>query len=125
MTKHEEYRKELIEILEMAKKEGLKCFICKNTDYNYGYLVTENDNVLCISTNAIWGFDLSLEYIPSRNNGSGCCCNKEPVFDISIDTIREMEKEGLAFARRLGAKLYINSEQFFTDKWHKESVMKV
>lgn len=48
MTRIEENREFLKEAFLEAKEAGMKCYLCKNPDYCYGYIVTENDNVLCV-----------------------------------------------------------------------------
>lgn len=114
MTRTERDREFLKEVLANLKESGMRTFICKDTSYCYGFIVTVNGNVLEIEE-SYGGFKCSLEYVPSHQLGSGCACSESPISNISKKAIEEMERNGLAFARKLGAKLYNGSKYFFND----------
>ena len=123
-----EYRKELVDAMENLSKEGFKCFILKeNPSYMYGYVVTPNDNIIYIQRDSFnWrGWTFSLQYVPSRKNGSACQCLEEPVQEINKEIILQAEQEGLKFARKLRAKLYHSSQEFFENKWNIEDLEEV
>jgi len=123
-----EYRKELVDAMENLSKEGFKCFILKeNSNYMYGYVVTPKDNIIYIQRDTFnWrGWTFSLQYVPSRQTGSGCQCLEEPVHEINAEIILQAEQEGLKFARKLKAKLYNSSQEFFENKWNIADLEKI
>jgi len=124
----EQYRQELIEGMKELSKNGFRCFIHKkDPSFLFGFVITPNDNVIYIQRDSyeFRGWSTSLNYVPSRENGSGCQCFEEPFQDITTDIILEAEKEGLRFARKLKAKLYNNSEEYLKNMWHPEDYEEV
>ena len=116
-------RQELLEGLKVAKDNGYRAFVSKRGCY--GWIVTE-ENILYVQIN--WrGWDFSFEYMPSRNIGSGCACNlsKQPIGAITIDIINKMERDGMAFAKELGAKRYANPMDFFNKHWDIKNICEV
>jgi len=116
-----DYRQELIEGMKELVKNGFKCFIKKeDPSYLYGFMITPQDNVLYIQRDSFeWrGWTTTLQYKPSKKNGSGCFCFEEPFQRITVETILEAEKEGLNFARKLRATLYNNSEEYLKNLWN-------
>lgn len=123
-----EYRQELISAMQDLTKNGFKCFILKEkSDYMYGHVITPNDNVIYIQRDTFhWrGWTFSLQYKPSKNTGSGCQCLEEPVNAITVETILQAEKEGLAFAKKLKATLYKNSQEYIEKLWNKSEFEEV
>jgi len=120
-----EYRQELINSMKDLSKEGFKCFILKERPgFMYGHIITPNDNVIYVQRDGFnWrGWTFSLKYKPSRKTGNGCQCLEEPVQSITPEIICRAEREGLQFARKLGAKLYGSSQEYINkDLWNKES----
>lgn len=92
----------LIKILSSLTPYGYKCYATSRGDW--GYIITPNDNVLYLQHNYFGGWSFMLEYLPSRECGSGCQCLKDPVSDITEDTVKRAETEGLLFAQKLGAE---------------------
>lgn len=125
MTRLEEDRNELMNILTIAKENGLRAFITSGYNYCYGYIITKNENVLSIDKNYFGGWNFSFAYPPSRKNGSGCSCNEQPIYDIDMETIEKMEFEGITFATKLKAKRYKNSKQFFSQLWNRNELQEV
>ena len=123
--KDEIIRSELESILKNLKQNGFECYISDSG--TYGYIITKNDNVLCIyrNTYAVRGWDFSLEYKQNRGTGTGCCCLEEPVQDVTITTVEQAETEGLAFAGKLKAQLYNNSSVWFNAYWDKNNLIRV
>jgi hypothetical protein len=123
-----DYRQELINVMQELAKNGFKCFILKeNPSYLYGHVITPNDNVIYIQRDSFhWrGWTFSLQYKPGKKTGSGCQCLEEPVNTITVDIILRAEKEGLAFARRLKATLYKNSQEYIEKLWNKSEFEEV
>lgn len=105
-----DYYEELKNIMKDAAKHGAECYIYNEPlgDWLWGAILTENNNVLYIQRDSFkWrGWTFTLKYQPSRENGSGCQCLDEPLSTVTYDEILRAEKEGLSFARKLGATLY-------------------
>ena len=59
-------KENLIEVLNIAKKNGMKVFYTKRENSCYGWIITKNDNVLYIQPSYFGGYDFSLEYKPSK-----------------------------------------------------------
>lgn len=117
----EQYRKELINIMEELVENGFRCFILKEDNhYVYGFVISPSDNVLYIQRDSFeWrGWTITLKYWPDKNNGGGCLCFENPITDITPELMFEAEREGLDFAHKLGATLYNNSDEFFENLWN-------
>ncbi|WP_270324952.1 hypothetical protein [[Eubacterium] hominis] len=106
---YEQMKQELLRL----KEYGYEIYASENRYYNWFFVVTPNKNILYIQKGDLFGFNVSLEYIPSNEYGSGCACNDndEDVKYMDLQTIQELEKEGLELAHELGAQLYKNIEQ--------------
>lgn len=65
----------------------------------------------------------SFEYQPGRNTGRGCGCGcgkgeeRARFYEITPELLKDLESDGLYYARRLKAKLYINSDQWRANYW--------
>lgn len=117
------HREELVNSMQGLSKNGYKCFILReNPSFLYGFAITPSDNIIYIQRDSFhWrGWTFSLEYKPSKKTGSGCQCLENPVQEITPEIIREAENQGLAFARRLKATLYNNSEEYIKKLWNRE-----
>lgn len=108
-------KKGIMDILEMAKSE-YRVFTPENEEYCWGYIVTEH-NVLNVYYGDFGGYTFDLEYIPSRQHGSGCRCGT--VDDVTLETIKEMEESGIRYANKLRAQRYDNPMDFFKNYWTK------
>lgn len=121
-------KKEFIRnILLMAKENGYKAYECTRSDSAYGWIITPQNNIVYIQKGDFFGCDMSLKYVPSRQTGTGCRCNEEPLTEINLAVLKGIEMEGLNFARRLGAKLYNKTqvENYFTNHWDKENIIEL
>jgi len=121
-------KKEFIrEILLFAKENGYRAFENTRSDSAYGWIITPQNNIIYIQKGYFWGYDMSLQYVPSRENGSGCSCNEESLTEIRLDILVDMENKGLNFARKLGAQLYSKSqvEKYFSNYWDKENIIEL
>ena len=122
-----ENREELILSMQELTENGFRCFILKeNPSYLYGIIITPSDNILYIQRdNFNMGWIVSLQYKPSAKNGTGCQCLEDPFWKITPKNILECEKQGLAFAQRLSAKLYKNSKEYISNLWNRENYEEV
>jgi hypothetical protein len=125
-------KEKIMEVLNIAKENGMKAYINTREDTSYGWIVTHNNNILYIAYEYLNGYDVSLQYRPNRDSGSGCGCNpdmhyldKMPAIDYT-DILR-MEQSGLCFASKLGAPLYNDKEkeEYFTKNWDKNNIHQI
>ena len=113
------------EVLKMASNAGYRCFEVNSKFYYYGFMITPNNNILYIQAGDFYGVNISLEYIPGPKTGGGCRCNVEALTTVTIETLQEMENEGLIFARKLKAKLYDNPDQWLENYWDRKNLIEV
>jgi hypothetical protein len=123
----ERYREEMKQSMLELSKNGYKCYMVDRDGFLYGFMVTPSDNVLYVQRNewAYRGWDFAFEYVPSKENGTGCGCLEDPTPDMSIETVQRAEKEGNGFASRLHATRYKNSEAWLKSYWKKEDLIPV
>ena len=91
----------------------------------YCFIVTPSDNVLYVQAEQFGGYNFSLQYRPSRECGTGCQCLEEPVSTIDLETVIKAEQEGLAFANRLHAPRWNNSEEWANKYWNKDKMTEI
>ncbi len=111
--------------LKFAKTvEGCKSYKVEEHD-TFGFVVTPDNNILCVSEDYFGGLRVALEYIPSKENGSGCSCNDDPIFEYDADMLKKLEVDGFTFAKSLGAKLYPNVDSWMKkDYWATSGLLK-
>ena len=121
---NKEIRQELINAIEALKKSGYTKTIItpEESRYVYAFITTPSDNVLYIQRGDFGGWTFSLQYEPSKGTGSGCACFDEAVFNLDLSTIQKAETEGINFARRLKAKMYKASDEFYSNYWDKKMI---
>ena len=126
--KGEEFARENAEkmkdVISMAKEKGLKVFVMARERASYGFIVTKRDNVIEFCKE-LGGYSFYLKYVPSKENGQGCCCEDGPAPFLTPEVFEEMENAGLNFAYKLKARLYISSDCFFNSYWDKENLVEV
>lgn len=123
-----EKKESIKEVLEMAKQNGYRSFENTREDASYGWVITPSNNILYIQKGDFgYGFNMSLQYVPSKNNGSGCRCNEKELFEIDINTLKQMEAEGLTFARKLKAELYNENQvlNYFVKYWDAKNIIEL
>lgn len=110
--------------IEAMKKAGYTVYAANHRDglssdtSNYVFAITPSDNVLYMQRGHFGGWEISLQYKPSRENGSGCRANDiQPYNTITANVLAEAERENLAFARELRATLYTSSEEWKRGYW--------
>ena len=113
------------EIIEMLKKNGYTVYASKSRDNTlshettgYVFAVSPSDNILYIQRGYFGGWEISLQYQPSKKNGSGCRTNDlQPYNDVTIEVMKEAERENLSYARQLHATLYESIEDWKRGYW--------
>ena len=103
-----EERKTLLDKLTEFVKAGYRCYICKDKSYSYGFLMSPAGNLFEVDYDFSKGFNVSLSYCPTHENGSGCSCNNAIPF--YPENFSNIENSGLVFAKSLHARFY-TSEQ--------------
>ena len=116
----------VIEILKIAKGNGCECYVTPGNDaYDYGYMIFPDGVVMYVQPGDFWGYDFSISYIPSRENGTGCRCNEESLTTVDWNTLLEQKAEGLRFARRLKAKLYPTVDSWKKNSWSFDKMVQI
>ncbi len=116
----------IVSILKTAKANGCECYVTPGDDaYNYGFIIFPDNTVMYVQNGDFWGFDFTIEYIPSRQNGSGCRCNDESVSIVDWEELLEQKRKGLTFANELGAKLYKSADEWKRKHWNFDKMVKI
>lgn len=99
--------------IRIALANGYQVYLTDaRPSFYFAHLITPDGNILVIQNGNFGGLFPTFNYVPSKENGTGCACREEEIYDISLETLKELEEEGLAFAKRLGAKLYSSPEEW-------------
>ena len=111
-------------VIDTLKQNGYTVYASKHNKglssdtSEYVFAITPSDNVLYVQRGRFGGWEISLQYQPSRKNGSGCRANeKQPYNAITKEVLEEAERENLAFARELHATLYKSSDEWKRGYW--------
>ena len=109
----------------MLKNNGYTVYTSKTSDgemsheqRGYIFAISPSDNVLYVQRGYFGGWEISLQYVPSRKNGSGCRDNSnQPYGALTLEVIQQAERNALAFARNLHATLYPSSAVWVKGYW--------
>lgn len=105
-------------VIDMAKENGYRVYAVEG--YNsWAWLVTPRNNVMTVSK-AEWGsgFHFTFDYKANRNCGTGCSCHKDRdewdwgLISVTVKGLKQLEDEGLRFARQLNAPFYESVDEF-------------
>ena len=131
-------RMELIGILKLAKSHGCECYVTPGDDaYDYGFIIFPKelikelnepcaiDTIMYIQNGDFCGYDFTIEYIPSKKNGTGCMCNKNSVSTIDWDGLLAQRREGVKFASKLKANLYTSADSFKEKHWNFDKMVQL
>ena len=103
---------------------GYRCFIIDDSRYNYGYIFTPSNNVMYVDWAPYRGFHVSLEYVPTRSNGSGCSV-KDEISELDIDLLKQLEKDCELYAGTLGAQMYTSPKEWYSKYWNKDNLVEI
>lgn len=103
---------------------GYRCFIIEDNRFDYGYIFTPSDNVMYVDWAPYRGFHVSLQYVPTRSNGSGCSSRSE-ISDLTLELLQNIEKECELYAGALDAEMYSSPESWYNKYWNKDKLIEV
>lgn len=114
------------DVIKTMKENGYRVFATKssvrdslsNVEGGWVFTVSPAGNVLYVQNDWFGGYTVSLQYVPSRKNGSGCRDNTFDVFgEITVENLQKAEQANVNFARKLGATLYPSAEAWKEKYW--------
>lgn len=125
--KYEDCKKNVMAVLEFAKANGYRCYFvdAKRICSAYGYMITPKGNVMYVQTGDWGGWQFGIQYVPSRQTGTGCTCFEDTVFEVDLDTLERAENEGLAFAKKIKAKHYSSPEEWLSNVWNRSRLVEI
>lgn len=136
MNMKEEFKKELANLLKQCVDEGLTVYFHKeekesvvNTMYHrMWFFVTDGTTILYIGRNDFYSWSCNFEYVPTKNNGSGCCLLDRDDYTLTVDMIKKFLSiksihQLLCVNRNLNVdtlRLYKNADEWFNSRWDKD-----
>ena len=117
MRASEERIKAVRAILDMARADGCECWIMERNCIGacWGLIGTPRGNLLNVFYDQFEGYTFTLRYHPNSKTGRGCQCLKKGLRQVAPEDIREAEREGIAFAKKLRANLYTGLDDALSD----------
>lgn len=92
--RRETTRKFIEELAKEIKPLGYRVFLYDDGKYNcWSHIITPSDSWLYLGHNVLLGMDLSYQYQPSKDFGSGCA-SQDHYFSIGVDELIAIEKYG-------------------------------
>jgi len=124
MTYYEELRaRELAFYHELAKEikpQGFRCFLYNEDTSIWLYILTPNNSLLYLDNGDFGGYNITYEYVPSRDFCSGCRCNEDTLYEITADTLLKAERYG----RNYSSRGWINVPNRYDGRNHRETILK-
>lgn len=107
-------------ILDIAKADGCECWIMDENCIGacWGLIGTPRGNLLTVFYEPFEGYTFTLRYHPNSKTGSGCQCLEKGMYQVTPEDIRDAERQGLTFARKLHAKLYAGLDDALSDVYN-------
>lgn len=106
------------ELAEKIKKEGFRCFLYNEDRSAWLYIITPNNSWMYVDNSDFGGFNLTYNYVPSRDFGSGCRCNEKALSDITSEDLLKAEQYGKSF----GYRGWKNVRNRYDGRTHRENV---
>lgn len=106
------------ELAEEIKAQGFRCFLYNEDTSAWLYVITPNNSWLYVDNAEFGGFNISYEYEPSRDFGSGCRYNSEALYEITAETLLKAEQYG----KNYGHRGWVNVPNTYDNKTHRENV---
>ena len=123
---YNEARKLLKEQLGSLKKQGLRVFINKSTDYCYG-LISEGKDVAYIEKTIGPVFSLSYQYVPTKGWGDGVSYFQryEGKSNLCREDFDQCVSYGRSFAESRGIPLYKGLNEYMKDPWNQTNYIEL
>ena len=100
-------REKIVDILTLAKSKGCDVYITpQGRDVAHGFMIFPNNTIMGVFEGNLLGWDFSIEYVPSRENGNGCMCQADSITKVTWDVIQKLKETGTARAKELGETFY-------------------
>ena len=117
MRASEERIKAVRAILDMAKADGCQCWITEANCIGecWGLIGTPRGNLLNVFYEPFEGYAFTLRYHPNSKTGSGCQCMEKGLYQVTPEDIREAERDGVVFAKKIRANLYTGLDEALSD----------
>ena len=100
------------------KPQGFKCFLYDEDTSAWLYIITPNNSWLYVDNGEYGGYNITYEYEPSRDFGSGCRYNDGALYEITADTLIKAEKYGKSY----GHRGWIDVSNTYDGRSHRENV---
>lgn len=141
MSRKEEFKKELVNLLQQCVDEGLTVYFHKELTeeekknvvdtwyHRMWFFVTDGTTILYIGKNDFYTWSCSFEYVPTKDNGSGCCLLDRDDYTLTVDMIKKFLSiktipQLLYVNRNLNKntlRLYKNADEWFNNHlWSKD-----
>ena len=104
------------ELAKEIKPQGFRCFLYDEDTSVWLYVITPNNSWLYVDNGG--GFNITYKYEPSRDFGSGCRCNDDTLYEITVDTLTKAEQYGKSY----GNRGWINVPNTYDGRSHRENV---
>ena len=105
-------------LAEKIKPEGFRCFLYNVDTSAWLYIITPNNSWLYVDNGEYGGFNITYQYEPSRDFGSGCRCNEDALYEITAKTLLNAEQYGKSF----GYRGWENVPNTYDGRQHRENV---
>lgn len=102
------------------KPQGFKCFLYDEDTSAWLYIITPNNSWLYVDNGEYGGYNITYEYEPSRDFGSGCRYNDGALYEITADTLIKAEKYGKSY----GHRGWIDVSNTYDGRSHRENIWK-
>ena len=106
------------ELANEIKSQGFRCFLYDEDTSAWLYIITPNNSWLYVYNGEYGGYNITYEYEPSRDFGSGCRYNDDALYEITADTLIKAEKYGKSY----GHRGWINVPNTYDGRSHRENV---
>ena len=116
------------ELITQLKNEGYKVFGLKpKVERDYVFIYTPNNNLLFVSQDTFSAYHISLQYKPSRKNGSGCSSREYWDSCKTVEDIKNAEIENSIFASTFKEKItkYKNFNEWYKSYWDKDNLIEL
>ena len=105
-------------LAEEIKPQGYRCFLYDHDYSAWLNIITPNNSWLYVDHGEYGGFNVSYEYQPSRDFGTGCRYNNDALSEITVDTLVKAEQYGKTY----GFRGWKNVPNTYDGRTHRENV---